>query len=389
MPERPPAFLNYDEARAAARRRLPRGVFEYIDFGTESELALRENRDSLDRIRLVPRGLVDVSAIDQAVTLFGKPRSSPLVIAPTAMAGLVWHDGEIELARAAAAHGVPFCVSTQSITAIERIAESNATLWFQLYFWKERTRTLRLVDRALAAGAEALVLTIDTAVVPIRDYNIRNGYGIPLRPSLKAGLDVLSHPVWLWQVLLKYLRTTGVPSYAHYQDEFRTELGRVAVGDELSLAANVTWDDLRELRRRWPAQLIVKGILSVEDARLAADCGADGIIVSNHGARNLDCAPGPTDVLAPILEAVGTRIMVLADSGVRRGSDVAKFLALGAHGVLTGRAPLWGLAAGGREGAHLILSILRRELGTIMAFLGATTIGELRHLQRLVRGAPC
>jgi (S)-mandelate dehydrogenase len=385
MPIRIPDILNYDEARAAARRRLPRGVFEYIDRGTESELSLRENRAALDRIRLVPRGFVDVSACRTAVSLFGREQAMPLVVAPTAMAGLVWHDGEVELAKAAAAHGIPFCVSTQSITPIERIAESKATLWFQLYVWKDRARTWRLVERAHAAGAETLLLTIDTAVVPKRDYNIRNGYGIPIRPSLKGGLDVLAHPGWLFGVLLKYLRTGGMPTYAHYPDEFRTELGRVAAGDALSLAADLTWDDLRELRRRWPARLIVKGVLSAEDAKLAADCGADGIVVSNHGARNLDCAPGPTDMLPAILDAVGTRLTVLADSGVRRGSDIAKFMALGAHGVLAGRAPLFGLAGRGPAGARQMLAALRLELETTMAFLGAMTIDTLRSLERMDR----
>jgi L-lactate dehydrogenase (cytochrome) len=382
-----PSLLNYDEARAAARRRLPHGVFEYIDRGTEGELSLRENRESLDRIRLVPRICVDVTQRDLSVSLFGQPQAMPLVISPTAMAGLVWYDGELELARAAAAHGIPFCVSTQSITPIERIAESKARLWFQLYLWKDRARTWRLVERAHAAGAEALLVTVDTVVVPKRDYNIRNGYGIPIRPTVKGGLDVLMHPGWLIGVLLTYLRREGIPTYAHYPDEFRTEIGRATAGDALSLASDITWDDFRELRRRWPGRLIVKGVLSAEDARLAADCGADGISVSNHGARNLDCAPGPADMLPEILDAVGHRLTVLADSGVRRGSDIAKFMALGAHGVLAGRAPLLGLAGGGPTGARAMLDALRLELETTMAFLGVTRIDQLRELQRKDR--PC
>lgn len=377
------SILNVENARRYARRRLPRGLFDYIDRGTEDELSIRDNRRALDDIRLTPRTLVDISTRDQSITLFGKRQPSPFVIAPTAVAGLVWHDGEVQLAKAAAAHGIPFCVATQSITSIERIAvESGAALWFQLYVWKNRQRTFQLIERAREARAEVLMLTVDTPMGPKREYNLRNGFGIPLKPSVRAGIDVLLHPVWFVQVFLRSLLNSGVPTYAHYPDAFRTRLGQVSLGDELNLAADLTWDDVRELRRRWPGPLVLKGILGVEDAKRAAEQGVDGIVVSNHGGRNLDCAPGPAAVLEKIAEAVGSRITILADSGVRRGSDIAKFLALGAQAVLVGRAPLYGAAIGGTDGVNQIIQILRSELDGTMAFTGAAAIGDLRGRHR-------
>lgn len=377
-------ILNVEDARRAARRRLPRVLFEYIDRGTEDEIALAANRRQLDAVRLSPAVLVDVSARSAATTILGYDQKLPLVISPTAVAGLVWHDGEVALARAAKAAGIPFCVATQSITSIEHIAASGARLWFQLYVWKDRRRTLALVDRAAAAGAEALVLTADTAVTPNREYNLRNGFAIPLAPSWRAAIDVLCRPRWTGSVILRALAAGGVPTYAHYPEEFRSRIGRAALSDEVSLATDVTWEDVRLLRRRWQGKLIVKGILRPEDARAALACGVDAVVVSNHGGRNLDCAPGPTEVLGPIAEAVGERMEVLADSGVRRGADIARFLALGARGVLVGRAPLYGLAIGGTAGAARVLTILAAELLTAMGMLGAAGLADLQCFD-----APC
>lgn len=371
-------ILNVADARRAAGRRLPRGLFEYIDRGSEDETAIAANRSQLDTVRLAPKVLVDVSQPSTEAEILGHGSPLPLVVAPTAVAGLVWHDGEIALAKAAARAGIPFCVSTQSITAIERIAaESGARLWFQLYVWKNRQRMLGLLDRAWAAGAETLVLTVDTAVGPNREYNIRNGFGIPLQASWRAGVDVALHPRWALRVMLRALATGGVPTYAHYPEEFRTKLGRAALSDEVALAADVTWEDVKLLRRHWRGKLVLKGILRLDDALAAASHGCDAIVVSNHGARNLDCAVGPVEALPAIADAVGERIEILADSGVRRGADIARFLALGARGVLVGRAPLFGLAIGGADGAGRILDILSMELRRTMAFLGAPDIASV------------
>ncbi|MFA6264131.1 MAG: alpha-hydroxy acid oxidase [Pseudolabrys sp.] len=372
-------ILNVEDARRAAKRRLPRGLFEYIDRGTEDEVSIAGNRARLDAIKLAPSVLIDITQRTPAAEIFGIAQPSPLIIAPTAVAGLVWHDGEIALARAAAAAGIPFCVSTQSITPIERIAnESGARLWFQLYVWKNRQRTLALIDRAAQAGAEALVLTVDTAVGPVREYNVRNGFGIPLKASLRAGVDLALHPRWTLDVMLRSILASGVPTYAHYPDEFRTRLGRAALSTEVDLAPDVTWDDVRLLRQRWKGRLVLKGILTVEDARTALSHGVDGIVVSNHGARNLDCAPGPTDVLPAIVAAVGDRLEILADSGVRRGADIARFIALGAKGVMIGRATLYGVAIGGAAGASRVLDVLHQQLSATMGMLGAKRLSDIR-----------
>lgn len=372
-------ILDVEDARQAARRRLPRGLFEYVDRGAEDEVSIVGNRTKLDAIKLAPSVLIDITQRTPAAGIFNIAQPSPLIVAPTAVAGLVWHDGEIALARAAAKAGIPFCVSTQSITPIERIAnESGARLWFQLYVWKNRERTLALIDRAAKAGAEALVLTVDTAVGPVREYNVRNGFGIPLKPSLRAGIDLALHPRWTANVMLRALLTSGVPTYAHYPDEFRTRLGRAALSTEVDLAPDVTWDDVRLLRERWKGKLILKGILTVEDAGKAHAHGVDGIVVSNHGARNLDCAPGPTDVLPAIVAAVGDKLEILADSGVRRGADIARFIALGAKGVMIGRATLYGVAIGGAAGASHVLDILHRQLSATMGMLGANRLSDIR-----------
>jgi L-lactate dehydrogenase (cytochrome) len=379
-------MLNHREFRAAARRRLPKGVFEYIDRGSEDETGLALAREAWERHRLVPSVLVDVSERSLTIDLFGRPAASPIVVAPTALAGLVWHDGEVALARAAAAAGVPFCVATQSSTPIERIATSGARLWLQLYVWRDRALTYRFLERARAAGAEALLLTVDTVVPPNREYNVHNGFGVPLRPSFAVLRDVSVRPRWLLSVLLRQLLTAGIPTYAHYPAGFRTRIGRIAVADAVRLDDRVDWNDVRELRRRWPGPLILKGILSRADALKAVEAGCDGIVVSSHGARNLDSAIAAADALAPIADAVAGRLTVLADSGIRRGSDVVKALALGAKAVLVGRLPLFGVAADGERGAKAALDMLAEELSRTMAFIGRTRIADID--RSLLAGAP-
>ena len=373
------AALNVEEIRRLARRRLPRGMFEYIDRGTEDEVALGATRSALDGVKLHPRVLTDVSRRDPAVELFGRRQPSPLIVAPTGLAGLMWYEGEVELAKAAAAAGVPFCVSTQSITPVETIAaKSGARLWFQLYVLNDRKLTERFVDRARDAGAEALILTVDTVVSPKREYNIHNGFGIPMRATWRGGLDLATHPMWLWTVLGRYLRNGGIPTYAHYPPEFRRKITRDALSDAVRLADDMTWDDLRQLRRRWSGRLIVKGVLRADDAIRAADCGADAIVVSNHGGRNLDGAVSPIVALPEIVQAVGHRLTVLADGGVRRGSDVVKLMALGARGVLVGRSVLFGTAVAGQAGATHVLNLLQDEIGRTLALLGCPSFDGIR-----------
>lgn len=370
------AALNYWVVRERARKRLPRGLFEYIDRGTEDEVALKTDRSGWQEVKLHPNVLVDVETRSLETELFGERVAMPVVVAPTALAGLVWHDGERALARAAAACGIPFTVATQSISDIEHIATSRARLWFQLYVWRDRELMFRLIERARAAAATALVLTVDTAVAPKREYNIHNGFGMPLTPGVRNVADVLLHPRWLVSVMLRQVASEGVPTYRHYPEPMRPILGRPAA-DAVRLDERVCWRDLGALRRRWPGPLVVKGVLRVDDALRAVEAGVDGIVVSTHGGRNLDSAPAVASVLGQIADAVGHKATVLADSGIRRGSDVVKALALGAKAVLVGRMPLYGTAAGGEAGARDVLAMLREEIERTMGFCGRTSIGEI------------
>ena len=377
-------LLNAEDYRDRARRILPRGLFEYIDRGTEDELALRRIRQSLDAIILRPSALSGHDSRDIGTTLMGKKFPTPLVVAPTALAGLVAFEGEQKLARVAAAAGIPVCCSTQSVATIEEVrrAAPDAALWFQLYVWRDRSLTARLVDRVRQAGCDCLVLTADTQVTPNREYNQRNDFSVPFTPSPRNVFDMACHPRWLWGVMARYLIAGGVPTYGHYPDDFRSPITRPSVEEAVRLDTNLSWDDAKALRDSWPAKLIIKGILSADDAEKAASLGADGIVVSAHGGRNLDCLPAPATCLPDIAAAVSNRLTVLADSGVRRGTDVLKYLALGADGVMLGRVPLWGLAAAGEGGARLVLQIILREMDTAMALLGVADVADLRSPNR-------
>lgn len=373
-------LLNAQDYRRRARRRLPWGLFEYIDRGTEDEVALAALRASLDAITLLPSVLTGYAERHLDSALMGRPVAAPIVVAPTALAGLVAHDGEVKLARAASRVGIPFCVSTQSITPIDAIRRGapEAQLWFQLYAWRDRSLTMQLLDRVRGCDCDCLVVTVDTPVAPNREYNQRNGFAIPFTPSLRSAVDFAAHPRWLLGVFGRYLLREGVPTYAHYPQAFRRAITRPSVAEGVQLDHRLGWGDIRVLRDHWQGKLIIKGLLSVEDAEAAIAVGADGIVVSVHGGRNLDCLPPPARCLPAIRQAVGGRIAVLADSGVRRGTDVLKYLALGAEAVLVGRVPLWGLAAGGERGAEAALRMILREMDTAMAFLGVDRTSALR-----------
>lgn len=373
-------LLNAQDYRKAARDFLPKALFDYIDRGTEDELALRKLRHRLDAIDLIPSVLTGHPQRDLTTQVFDQTIGLPLIIAPTALAGMVSHNGEIKLARAAQRMNIPVCISTQSVTTVEaiRAGAPEANLWFQLYVWKDRALTQALLERVRAAGVDVLVVTADTPASPKREYNQRNGFAIPIRYSLRAGIDVMRHPRWFAGVLLRYLLTEGMPTYGHYPEAFRGAVTRPSVAEAVSLENCLTWDDVRQLRRWWPGKLIIKGVLSAADAEIARNVGADGIVVSAHGARNLDSAPAPADVLPRIAEAMAGRIEILADSGVMRGSDALKYIALGASAVMVGRLPLWGLAAGGEAGAVQLLTMLRDEIDVTLTMLGLRTPQECR-----------
>jgi len=369
---------NIFDLRALALKRVPKGLFEFVDRGTEDEVSLRNNREVFERIRFRPRTMVDVSKRNPATTIFGVEHKMPLVIAPTGTAGLMWFEGELALARAAKAAGIPFTLATASMTAMERVAdEAGGELWFQLYLWPDRRLSHQLVERAKAAGYKALVVTVDGASAGNREYNLRNGFTIPFTYSRRAILDILRHPRWLATVMMRYLLTTGMPVYRNYPAEARAKLTAGPMGRTSLRTDSLNWGDLDALRKIWPHKLIVKGMLDPEDAATAVDHGADGIDVSNHGGRNLDGIISPIEALPEIVDRVGKRATVFVDSGFRRGSDVVKAIALGANAVMVGRSTLYGVAAGGFDGAQRALEIYHEEIKRVMALLGCNMLAEL------------
>jgi isopentenyl diphosphate isomerase/L-lactate dehydrogenase-like FMN-dependent dehydrogenase len=366
---------NLADLRGHAKRVLPKGLFEFVDRGTENELALRTMREALERVMLRPRVLVDVSQRNQATEFFGRPSTSPMVVAPTGAAGLLWFDGEIEIARAAACVGIPFALSTASIVSMERVADgAGGRLWFQLYMWPDRRLSMELVDRARKAGYEALIVTVDTPVSPNREYNKHNGFSLPMRITRRNAWDVAMHPRWFLNVFARYMMRAGIPTLENYPESLRTRLNQAQSPLKCD---SLTWDDLRDIRTRWTGPLIVKGILRVEDAVKARDCGVDAIIVSNHGGRNLDASVPPFTVLPHIVDAIAPKVDVFVDGGFNRGGDIVKALAIGAKGAFVGRAPLWGVAVDGEPGARLALTILRDEIDRVMAFTGSPDLAAL------------
>ena len=372
-------YLNIADLREGSRKRLPKGVFEFFERGSEDEVSLNENRAAFRRIKLRNKVLVDVSTRHTRTELFGKPMAMPLAVAPTGAAGLTWYEGELEVARAAARFGVPFTLATPSLTSIERIATvEEGRNWFQLYMWRERELSHALVKRAQDAGFEALILTVDTAVSPIREYNKRNGFSSPFHYNPRIVLDVALHPRWLIEVMLPYLRTVGMPRPVLFpQGAQGRAAGAVGSSARTMQGDNLTWDDLARLRDMWKGPLMIKGVHLPEDAAKAVSMGVDAIVLSNHGGRNLDSAVSPIEILPEIVAEVGGKTEIIIDSGIRRGSDVLKALALGAKAVLTGRCALYGASVAGAAGVEHALTLLRKELETSMGFTGCRTVAEI------------
>ncbi|HEY4297644.1 MAG TPA: alpha-hydroxy acid oxidase [Paraburkholderia sp.] len=367
---------NIHDLRELAKRRLPRGVFDFIDRGTEDDIAVANNLDSYRRIKLRPTQLVDVSKRDLRRTLFGNVQSMPLIVGPTGVADILWYRGELALATAATRAGIPFGLSTSATTPIETIFDATqGAMWLQTYLWEERRHSYAVIERARAAGVKTLMLTVDTAVMPNREFNARNGFVNPFRLTPRITCDVLRHPGWLAGVMGRYLLNGGMPRYANYPQGMNARITGAPV--RLANAASVTWADVDALRERWPHTLIVKGLMSAADAETAERHGVDGIVLSNHGGRNLDSAMAPIDVLPEVRAALSKRVTLLVDSGIRRGSDVVKAIALGADAVLIGKAALYGLAAGGEAGVSRALEMLRDEMDRTLALVGRRSFGEV------------
>lgn len=371
-------MYNVEDYRQAAKKRLPKGLFEFIDRGTEDEVALGSNTQALQDIKLIPRTLVDVSKRSTQTSLFERKLAAPIAIAPTGAAGLLAYQGELALARAAANVGLPQTLATGSLTAIETIAEvENSNKWFQLYMWPDKEMSRDLVKRVEAAGFQGLVVTVDVPVPSNREYNFRNGFTLPFRLTHRNVIDCVSHPRWLTGVIGRYAVTSGLPRYENMPEAYRTRFTSAPMGRAMPKSDCVTWEDLEGLREIWKGPLMIKGVLRPEDAERAIACGVDGIIVSNHGGRMLDSSIAPIQALPAIAEQVAGRVPILLDSGVRRGSDVVKALALGASTVLVGRAPLYGLAVDGEEGARRVLELLIDEVRRVIGLLGCPDIGDL------------
>lgn len=361
---------NVEDYRRLAAKRLPRMVFDYLEGGAESERGLRRNRAAFEAICFEPRRLLDVSRRDLSVEMFGRKLPMPLVVAPTGLNGALRPDGDVLLARAAADAGIPFALSTASNATIEDVADrAGGELWFQLYI-VQRALAEALTRRALAAGYKTLVLTVDVPVNGKRERDMRNGFAVPFRYSPRAVLDSALHPDWL----LRQLRH-GLPELANFAGPDSRDVNAQAALMNRQMDASFAWDDLKALRDAWPHTLLVKGLLRAEEAKRCVQLGVDGVIVSNHGARQLEDVAAPVEELAAFAARIDRPVLV--DSGFRRGADVVKALALGARAVLLGRATLYGLAARGGAGVADVLRILRQEIDTTLALIGCARAADL------------
>lgn len=368
--------LNIADLREIARRRVPGFVFEYVEGGAEDEATLRRNREAFAALRFAPQTLIDTAGRTLETSVLGRPSSAPLAIAPTGLNGMLHPDGDLALARAAAAFGIPYTLSTLSTSRLEDVAaRAGGRLWMQLYVMKNRLIAEDIMARAAAAGYEALVFTSDANVFGNREWDKRS-YVRPGKPRASAAFDALRHPRWIFEVLLRQ----GVPRFRNIE-AFLPAGAASAVGGSTIVPQmfepTITWQDIAWIRRHWPRKLLVKGVLTVADARRALEAGCDGIVLSNHGGRQLDHCVAPIEVLGEIAATVGSRLTIVIDSGFRRGNDIAKALALGAHTVMIGRAALYGLAAGGEHGVRRTLDMLAVELDRVLGQLGCRSVGEL------------
>jgi L-lactate dehydrogenase (cytochrome) len=359
---------NIEDLRQLARRRIPRALFDYVDRGSYDELTLRANRDDLDAIRLRQRVLIDVSKVSLKTSLLGEPVAMPIAIAPTGMTGLIHGDGEMLAARAAQDAGTKFCLSTMSICTIEDVREAiEAPFWFQLYVFRDRGFSKSVIERARAANCSALFVTVDLPMRGQRHMDIKHGLTVPPRVTLRNAFDLATKPRWAASVLRARQRSFGnVEAFL----QGRGGMIRSASWANENYDRTLNWRDIDWVRSLWPGKLVLKGIIDVEDAKLAAAAGVDGIVVSNHGGRQLDGGRSSIAALPDIAAAVGDRIEVLFDGGIRSGQDVLKALARGARGCLIGRAFLYGLAVYGEAGVRRSLDLIRAELEVSMALTG-------------------
>jgi L-lactate dehydrogenase (cytochrome)/(S)-mandelate dehydrogenase len=375
LPARIDAAINLDDLRKLAKRRLPKLAYDFIEGGLDDEDGLARSEDAFRQFRLVPRYGVDVNVRDQSTTLFGRTYASPIGIAPTGLAGLFRRGGDMMLAEAAKAANVPFIMSGAATGLIEDLGRSAPEHgWYQLYIARDRKISEDMMRRAANAGLSTLVVTVDVPVNSNRERNRRNGFVRPLKLTLKTKIEACLHPTWM----AEYVRL-GQPMLSNWQAYAPTGASAAEVAGFVTsqMPTPVLWQDIEAFRRLWPGKLVLKGIMHPDDATRAAAMGVDGIMVSNHGARQLDRAPAPIEVLPAIHAAVGDKMTVMYDGGIRRGSDVIVALCLGAKYVFVGRPTLYGVTAGGSAGATRALDIFRNEIDLTMAQMGAPDIKSL------------
>ena len=368
-----------DDVRDLALRRLPRSVRDFIEGGAEEEVTIARNREAFRDLSFVPRALTDVSSRSQATTLLGTSVSSPVVLAPVGLAALAHPSGEIAAARAAANKGVISTVSSSSAWSLEDVADScEGPQWFQLYVWRDRELTRRIVERARASGFRALCLTVDVQVSARRQRDIRNGFTVPPRPRLRQAGDLVRHAGWFRRLAVSEFSGHKLTMGNFTSDDVgvRDRLRTIELANAL-FDPGVGWRDLEWLKDVWGRPVVVKGVMTGADARRSVDAGADAVWVSNHGGRQLDGLRGSADVLPEVVAAVGGQAEVYLDGGIRRGSDIVKALALGARACMIGRPWMYGLAAGGQSGVEVVLDLLRTEIDTTLALLGRPTLESL------------
>jgi L-lactate dehydrogenase (cytochrome) len=371
-----PAITNIEDLRVLAKRRVPRMFYDYADSGSWTESTYRANEDDFNRILFRQRVAVNMEGRSTRTTMVGQPVDMPVAIAPTGLTGMQHADGEILAARAAKAFGIPFTLSTMSICSIEDVARGtdNHPFWFQLYVMRDRGFIERLIERAKAANCSALVVTLDLQILGQRHKDIKNGLSAPPKLTVANMLNLMTKPQWCLGMLGTQRRQFG-NIVGHVKGV--ENMGSLSEWTAKQFDPRLSWADVEWIKERWGGKLILKGIQDVEDARLAVDSGADALIVSNHGGRQLDGAPSSISALPEIVEAVGHRIEVHMDGGIRSGQHVLKAVALGARGTYIGRAMLYGLGAMGQAGVEKALQIIRNELDLSMAFCGRTDIGQV------------
>jgi len=364
-----------DAMRQMARAALPRPVFDFADGGAEDEQTLRRNESGFDDLQLLPQPLRGAAQRDLSVTLFGKQLNLPVIVGPTGLAGLFWPDGERCAARAAAAVGTGYCLSHGSVCTLEQLAAVGAPpRWMQVFIYRDRGFTRELTERAASCGYDALVLTSDNQLLGNRERDIRNGFTIPPRFGPAEIMAMAFKPGWLWRMRSELKRIT----FGNYLKPGEiVDIGTLAGRMASLLDPSMSWKDVEELRKIWRGPLLLKGILHPDEAKAAIERGIDGVIVSNHGGRQLNGAPASIDALPAVVDAVGGRVPVLMDGGVRRGADVVKALALGAAACLVGRPQLWGLAVAGEAGVAHMLEIYRREIDRVLGLCGIGRIADI------------